>query len=208
MKEIPVMHRQGGFQWFMAGMLAVAAPLAQAELVVYSATLNGAAEAPANASPGFGTATVTIDTLAHSMLVDVVFSGLLGNTTASHIHCCTAVADTGTAGVATQLPNFSGFPLGVTSGTYSNTFDLTLASSWNPAFITNHGGTPALAELDLLAGLDGEQAYLNIHTNQFPGGEIRGFLVRNVAEPGSLALVGLAVGGLMHVRRRGRTFGG
>jgi hypothetical protein len=208
MKEIPVMHRQGGFQWFMAGMLAVAAPLAQAELVVYSATLNGAAEAPANASPGFGTATLTIDTLAHSMLVDVVFSGLLGNTTASHIHCCTAVADTGTAGVATQLPNFSGFPLGVTSGTYSNTFDLTLASSWNPAFITNHGGTPALAELDLLTGLDGEQAYLNIHTNQFPGGEIRGFLVRDVAEPGSLALVGLAVGGLMHVRRRERAFGG
>jgi|APMI01.1.fsa_nt_gi hypothetical protein len=202
------MHRQAGFQWLMASTLAVAAPLAQAELVVYSATLSGAAEAPANATPGFGTATLTIDTLAHSMLVDVVFSGLLGNTTASHIHCCTAVADTGTAGVATQLPNFSGFPLGVTSGTYSNTFDLTLASSWNPAFITNHGGTPALAELDLLAGLDGEQAYLNIHTNQFPGGEIRGFLVRNVAEPGSLALVGLAVGGLMHVRRRGRTFGG
>ncbi len=185
-------HRQAGFQWFVAGMLAVAAPLAQAELVIYSATLSGASEATANASPGFGTAKVTIDTLAHSMLVDVIFGGLLGNTTASHIHCCTPVPDTGTAGVATQLPNFSGFPLGVTSGTYSKTFDLTLASSWNPAFITNHGGTPALAEFDLMTGLAGEQAYLNIHTNQFPAGEIRGFLVRDVAEPGSLTLVGLA----------------
>lgn len=201
-------HRQAGFHWVVAGVLALAAPLAQAELVIYSATLSGASEAPANASPGLGTARVTIDSLAHSMLVDVIFSGLLGNTTASHIHCCTALPDTGTAGVATQLPNFTGFPLGVTSGTYSHTFDLTLASSWSPTFITNHGGTPALAELDLMAGLGGEQAYLNIHTNQFPGGEIRGFLVRDVAEPGSLALVGLAVGGLMHARRRGRASGG
>jgi hypothetical protein len=43
--------------------------------------------------------------------------------------------------VATTLPTFAGFPLGVTSGTYINTLDLTLASSYNPAFVTANGGS-------------------------------------------------------------------
>ncbi|WP_139379481.1 CHRD domain-containing protein [Zoogloea sp. LCSB751] len=41
-----------------------------------------------NASPATGAAMVVIDTVAHTMQVDVVFSGLLGPTTAAHIHCC------------------------------------------------------------------------------------------------------------------------
>ena len=53
---------------------------------------------------------------------------------------------------------------------------MTLASSYNPAFVTAHGGTVAGAEADLLAGLKAGQAYLNIHSSTFPGGEIRGFL--------------------------------
>src|SRR5439155_23025204 len=39
-------------------------------------------------------------------------------------------------------PDISGFPLGVTSGTYDNTLDLTLASSYNPVFVTDEGGVP------------------------------------------------------------------
>jgi hypothetical protein len=73
------------------------------------------------------------------MFIDVSFSGLLGTTTASHIHCCTPTPLSGTAGVATTTPTFAGFPLGVTSGTYMNTLDLTLASSYNPAFVTANG---------------------------------------------------------------------
>ncbi len=59
-------------------------------------------------------------------------------------------------------------------------FDLTLASSYNSAFITAHGGTVAQAEADLIAGLLGGQTYLNIHTNLFPGGEIRANLLRHI----------------------------
>jgi hypothetical protein len=42
--------------------------------------------------------------------------------------------------------------------------------------VTANGGTTAGAEAALLAGLEAGQAYLNIHTTMFPGGEIRGFL--------------------------------
>lgn len=50
---------------------------------------------------------------AHFVTYSVIFSGLLGNVTASHIHCCTAAAGTSTAGVATMTPTFTNFPSGV-----------------------------------------------------------------------------------------------
>jgi hypothetical protein len=39
-----------------------------------------------------------------------------------------------------------------------------MASSYNPAFISAHGGTVAQAEADFIAGILGGQSYLNIHT--------------------------------------------
>jgi hypothetical protein len=87
-----------------------------------------------------------------------------------------------------MVPTFTNLPLGVTSGDFSQLLDLTSASSYNPAFITAHGGTTASAEADLLAGLALGEAYLNIHTNLFPGGEIRGFLT---PVPGPIAGAGL-----------------
>ena len=119
---------------------AVALPVAAHESV-YFADLSGPNEAPPNASPGTGWARVTIDFDLVTMHVEASFSGLLGTTTASHIHCCTAAPDSGTAGVATQTPSFAGFPLGVSAGTYDHTFDMTLAASYNAAFITANGGT-------------------------------------------------------------------
>jgi hypothetical protein len=156
---------------------AIFAPMtAEASTLIYDALLTGPSESPPNASPGTGFATVTIDTSADTMNVNVTFSGLLGTTTASHIHCCTAIAGGGTAGVATTVPYFTGFPIGVTSGSYNQLFDMTQASSYNPAFETAEGGTTALAFAALLAGLADGEAYLNIHTTVIPGGEIRGFL--------------------------------
>jgi hypothetical protein len=46
-----------------------------------------------------------------------------------------------------------GFPIGVKSGTYDNTFNMLLAASYNPTFVTNNGGTTAGAFLALLNGL-------------------------------------------------------
>ncbi len=85
------------------------------------------------------------------MRVQASFSGLTGNSTNAHIHGNTLAPFSGTAIVATPLPTFPGFPSGVTSGTYDTTFDMSLAPSWNSAYITAHGGTPLSAFADLIA---------------------------------------------------------
>src|SRR3954451_10054954 len=166
-----------------------------ANTIIYGASLSGAIEVPPNASLGTGTALVTIDDVANTMRVQVTFSGLTGTTTASHIHCCTSAAGTGTAGVATTTPTFPGFPLGVTSGTYDQTFDLGLASTYNPAFVTAQGGV-AQAELALLTAMAADKTYLNVHSSFATGGEIRGFLVP-VPEPASMTLMAGGVLGLL-----------
>ena len=53
---------------------------------------------------------------------------------------------------------------------------MTAASSYNPAFVTSHGGTVASAKAALFAGIRAGQSYFNIHTTTSGGGEIRGVL--------------------------------
>lgn len=119
----------------------------------------------------------------------------------AHIHCCTAVPLAGVAGVATQTPAFAGFPIGVTSGAYTSPiFDLADASTYNSAFVTAQGSI-ANAEAALAAGLAAGQAYFNIHSTVFPGGEIRGFLVA-VPEPGTVSLLLAGLLGAVAVRTR------
>jgi hypothetical protein len=177
-----------------------------AETITYTAVLNGPTEG--TNSPGVGSATVVIDTTTHIMAVTATFSGLTSPTTASHIHCCTVVPFTGTAGVATMTPSFATFPLGVTAGFMPmTTFLLNSAGTYNPAFVSGPlaGGTVAGAEAALLAGLAAGTTYFNIHTVMFGGGEIRGFLV--TPEPSTLSLLGAGLLGMLagvrlYTRRR------
>ena len=190
--------KRNAFSWVVLLFALVASSPAFAMLIPYTATLNGASEFPPNASPGTGTALVDMDTTFHTMRVQVTFSGLLGNTTSAHIHAPTAAPFAGTVGIATP-PTFLGFPFGVTAGTYDQTFDLTLASSYSSSFITNFGGgtTPG-AEAALLQAMADGKAYFDIHTSQFTGGEIRGFLAP-VPIPSTLLLLGSGLVGLVGV---------
>lgn len=192
--------------YMAAAMIALFPVQSHAAVTVYTATLTGAAEAPPNGSPGSGTAFVTIDDIAQTMRVQASFSGLTGPVTAAHIHCCTAVPGAGNAGVATPTPSFPGFPGGVMAGTYDHSFDMSLASSWNAAFLLNNGGTTQFAFGTLLNGLLQGRAYFNIHTQVFPGGEIRGFLAApaaGVPEPASWAMMLAGFGLVGWAMRRG-----
>jgi hypothetical protein len=191
------------------GFAALALGLAglSAQAGVYTATLTGAMEVPPNDSAGMGNITVNFDMAAHTLIIDVSFSGLESPSTVAHIHCCTADPLSGTAIPATRTPTLPGFPAGVMAGTYHQMFDTSDASSWNTGFINAHGGTTAGAEAALLAGMEAGTAYFNIHSEEYPTGEIRGFL-QPVPEPAQVALLALGAPLMLFAvrRRRDRPF--
>lgn len=164
----------------------------------YTTNLEGGGEGSGSLGTGF--AHLDYDDIAHTMTLDVNFQGLGSPTTVSHIHAPTVDPFTGNASVATTVPTFPGFPAGVTAGSYNMTFDLTLAESWNSSFVTGNGGTPATAETAFFGFLSDGRGYLNIHTEQFPSGEIRGYF-QLVPEPTAAVLFALAGLSFIAVRR-------
>jgi hypothetical protein len=139
--------------------LALTAQPALATISVFTTSLSGAQEVPANASPATGTGSVVLNDVAKTITVDESWSGLSAAATASHIH--------GPAPVGTNAPvlfPFSGVPAATSGSIPEQTFAIT-----------------AIQIGQLQAGL----FYMNIHTSTFPGGEIRGQLMLATSTPTS-----------------------
>lgn len=176
----------------------LAAATSQAAPVYYRAVASGPAEDIPNGSPGSSVSSFEIDDL--TLRAEVPFRDLSSPTISAHIHCCTVDAFRGVGPVA--IP-FTDFPLQVTAGAYTASFDLGAPAVYDPDFLAANGGTPQLASGALIDAFNGNQAYVNIHTERYTGGEIRGFAVAApIPEPHTWAMMGMGLGMLALLARR------
>lgn len=132
----------------LAAIAVMAAAGVSAEVVHFQAKLDGASETPPKTTDGHGAAEVTLDTATRMLSWTIDYSGLTGPATMAHFHGPAA------AGVA------AGVTVPITG---------TMASPLTGTASLNDGQIG-----DLRAGL----WYINVHTAKYPGGEIRGQVVK------------------------------
>jgi hypothetical protein len=121
---------------------------ARADQINFKADLSGASEVPPVTSAGKGTATASLDTATKTLNWTVTYSGLSGPATAGHIHG--PAAPGANAGV---LVPFTG------------------------GLVNPIKGSATLTDAQI-SDLEAGRTYVNLHTADNKGGEIRGQLVR------------------------------
>ena len=134
---------------FVVGMCLLVGASATAHAQIYTASLQPGQEVPQVASTATGFGRVVLDEVAGTISYTVVFNGLSSAQTAAHIHSAAIGANGGVS------INFGTAPGSVTSGTLT--------------------GTAAITPTQITA-LRSNGTYINVHSVDFPGGEIRGQL--------------------------------
>lgn len=133
-----------------AAVFLLAAALAQAQ--TYGVVMTGSQERPIpTTSTGFGNATVAFDSTRSNINVSITVKGLTSAIIGAHIHEKAAGVDVGTIVVGFTPP--ATFTNGKLTGTFPIPSDVAGRLAANPG-----------------------NFYMNVHTSQNPGGEIRGDL--------------------------------
>jgi hypothetical protein len=136
----------------------------------FKAVLSGAQEVPGNDSRGFALATVKFDAAFTRVFVDVRIHGLTGSFAASHFHCNFAGAN-GPLGLGLQQPGPLMFDGKSLRGVLKNEH---FSGSDNCTAVI---GRPVINIASLALAMREGLIYLNVHTDVYPGGEIRGQLL-------------------------------
>lgn len=152
----------------VAAALLISATPSSAQVVNMTATLTGGEET--TATPGVlgiltgavGTATVSVDAVNEEVAVQLQLFNFATGTTAGHIH----VAPRGVAG-----PVVLNFPIPA-----GRTGDLPLSFRLGAAAFVARPELGINTMQDAIQAIVGGGAYVNIHSSQFPAGEIRGQL--------------------------------
>jgi hypothetical protein len=152
----------------VAAALLISATPSSAQVVVMTATLSPGEET--TATPGVlgvlsgavGTATVSVDATNEEIAVTLSLFNFATGTTAGHIH----VAARGVAG-----PVVINFPIPT-----GRTGDLPLSFRVGSAAFVARPEIGINSMADAIQSIVGGNAYVNIHTSQYPAGEIRGQL--------------------------------
>ncbi|MGI9517103.1 MAG: CHRD domain-containing protein [Pirellulaceae bacterium] len=153
-----------------AVMSMFACTTASAAIINFTATLDGLQEVPPNASTGTGFAAITFNDATSELAWDISWSGLTGgNASAMHFHNA---------------------PVGVNGGIV---IDIGAISGLTSPSIGSTVISPFLASELFL-----QRLYINIHNDDFGGGEIRGQVI---PEPASASLVAGLAGVLLWRRR-------
>jgi hypothetical protein len=199
-------------------LLLVALSTPAMAVTLFKATLTGSQEVPPNASSASGFANFVLNDAQTELSVFATINGLdfTGLQTPSnlnddlrnaHIHCCAPPGSN-----ASVRWGFIGNPFnntdpndGVTTP-FSSGVGGTFQGVWN----VNEGNTTATSGpinlTNQLPGIFAGLAYINFHTEEFGGGEIRGQILK-VSEPAAFLLlgIGLLVLGTAGSRRKKRT---
>lgn len=156
--------------------LALLSPVAHADIEFFDFGLSGAQEVPSVPTPAFGVATLEFDSTTNTFDLDLFTDGIdLSSITGAHIHR----APFGQNGpVVFDLLDLGDFLDAGDGVGYLSLIDIPLGSAFTPE------------------QLRGQLLYLNVHTRDFPTGEIRGQI------PSPASIVPIASLAAFAIRRR------